>query len=347
MTYKEQKNKAITPDKYILYGEEEFLIEDFVNFIRKKLNPSFSEFNFITISQETTDYLDAISKIESVPMMDVQKVIYFPEFMTRNIAKNLWSKKEMEQFVQRVENLSKDTWLIMKIAPEDRKNTIYQSLKTICQCLDLKKLTDRELYSYIQYQLNQKKAPLSETMIKQFIKQSGYLGKLSNKTLYDVNSDLDKVVSFLLQKKEIDEHILEQLMSPSDSGTIFDLENYIFTGNVKESFKLYEILELQNKNPEFQLSLLGILSKKIAVYMKSSYLLNQGYSQSKIAKELNVKPFYLTKALSLKKRYSYQESLTILNELNNIDYRYKTGEISIYRLVELTILTVSKAKQKH
>ena len=230
---------------------------------------------------------------------------------------------------------------------EDRKNTIYQSLKTICQCLDLKKLTDRELYSYIQYQLNQKKAPLSETMIKQFIKQSGYLGKLSNKTLYDVNSDLDKVVSFLLQKKEIDEHILEQLMSPSDSGTIFDLENYIFTGNVKESFKLYEILELQNKNPEFQLSLLGILSKKIAVYMKSSYLLNQGYSQGKIAKELNVKPFYLTKALSLKKRYSYQESLTILNELNNIDYRYKTGEISIYRLVELTILTVSKAKQKH
>ncbi|WP_454964100.1 DNA polymerase III subunit delta [Filifactor alocis] len=347
MTYKEQKNKATTPDKYILYGEEEFLMEDFVNFIRKKLNPAFSEFNFITISQETTDYLDAISKIESVPMMDVQKVIYFPEFMTRNTAKNLWSKKEMEQFVQRVENLSKDTWLIMKIAPEDRKNTIYQSLKTICQCLDLKKLTDRELYSYIQYQLNQKKAPLSETMIKQFIKQSGYLGKLSNKTLYDVNSDLDKVVSFLLQKKEIDEHILEQLMSPSDSGTIFDLENYIFTGNVKESFKLYEILELQNKNPEFQLSLLGILSKKIAVYMKSSYLLNQGYSQGKIAKELNVKPFYLTKALSLKKRYSYQESLTILNELNNIDYRYKTGEISIYRLVELTILTVSKAKQKH
>lgn len=347
MTYKEQKNKATTPDKYILYGEEEFLMEDFVNFIRKKLNPAFSEFNFITISQETTDYLDVISKIESVPMMDVQKVIYFPEFMTRNTAKNLWSKKEMEQFVQRVENLSKDTWLIMKIAPEDRKNTIYQSLKTICQCLDLKKLTDRELYSYIQYQLNQKKAPLSETMIKQFIKQSGYLGKLSNKTLYDVNSDLDKVVSFLLQKKEIDEHILEQLMSPSDSGTIFDLENYIFTGNVKESFKLYEILELQNKNPEFQLSLLGILSKKIAVYMKSSYLLNQGYSQGKIAKELNVKPFYLTKALSLKKRYSYQESLTILNELNNIDYRYKTGEISIYRLVELTILTVSKAKQKH
>lgn len=347
MTYKEQKNKATTPDKYILYGEEEFLMEDFVNFIRKKLNPAFSEFNFITISQETTDYLDAISKIESVPMMDVQKVIYFPEFMTRNTAKNLWSKKEMEQFVQRVENLSKDTWLIMKIAPEDRKNTIYQSLKTICQCLDLKKLIDRELYSYIQYQLNQKKAPLSETMIKQFIKQSGYLGKLSNKTLYDVNSDLDKVVSFLLQKKEIDEHILEQLMSPSDSGTIFDLENYIFTGNVKESFKLYEILELQNKNPEFQLSLLGILSKKIAVYMKSSYLLNQGYSQGKIAKELNVKPFYLTKALSLKKRYSYQESLTILNELNNIDYRYKTGEISIYRLVELTILTVSKAKQKH
>ena len=347
MTYKEQKNKAVTPDKYILYGEEAFLIEDFVNFIRKKLNPAFSEFNFITISQETTDYLDAISKIESVPMMDVQKVIYFPEFMTRNTAKNLWSKKEMEQFVQRVENLSKDTWLIMKIAPEGRKNTIYQSLKTICQCLDLKKLTDRELYSYIQYQLNQKKAPLSETMIKQFIKQSGYLGKLSNKTLYDVNSDLDKVVSFLLQKKEIDEHILGQLMSPADSGTIFDLENHIFTGNVKESFKLYEILELQNSRPKFQLSLLGILSKKIAVYMKSSYLLNQGYSQSKIAKELNVKPFYLTKALSLKKRYSYQECLAILNELNDIDYRYKTGEISIYRLVELTILTVSKAKQKH
>lgn len=93
MTYKEQKNKAITPDKYILYGEEEFLMEDFVNFIRKKLNPAFSEFNFITIYQDKTDYLDAISKIESVPMMDVQKVIYFPEFMTRNTAKNLWSKK--------------------------------------------------------------------------------------------------------------------------------------------------------------------------------------------------------------------------------------------------------------
>ena len=208
MTYKEQKNKAITPDKYILYGEEEFLMEDFVNFIRKKLNPAFSEFNFITIYQDKTDYLDAISKIESVPMMDVQKVIYFPEFMTRNTAKNLWSKKEMEQFVQRVANLSKDTWLIMKIAPEDRKNTIYKALEKICQCLDLKKLTDRELYSYIQYQLNQKKAPLSETMIKQFIEQSGYLGKLSNKTLYDVNLDLDKVVSFLLQKKDIEEKIL-------------------------------------------------------------------------------------------------------------------------------------------
>ena len=347
MTYKEQKNKATTPDKYILYGEEEFLMEDFVNFIRKKLNPAFSEFNFITISQETTDYLDAISKIESVPMMDVQKVIYFPEFMTRNTAKNQWSKKEMEQFVQRVENLSKDTWLIMKIATEDRKNTIYKSLETHCKCLNLKKLTDRELYSYIQYQLNQKKVTLSDQVIKQFIDRSGYLDKLSNKTLYDINSDLNKVISFLLQEKVVDENMLDQLMSPKNSKTIFDLENYIFTGNVKESFKLYEILELHNKSPEFQLSLLSILFKKLAIYMKAGYLLNQGYSQGKIAKELNVNTFYLTKALSLKQRYSYQESLVILNELNDIDYRYKIGKISIYRLVELTILTVSKANQKH
>lgn len=184
---------------------------------------------------------------------------------------------------------------------------------------------------------------LSEQLMKQFVEKSGYLDKFSRKTLYDINSDLNKVISFLLQNKDIDEQSLEQLMSPADSRTIFDLENDILQEKTEETLRLYQTLELQDKSAKLALSLFRQFIKKISNYMKASYLLNQGYSQSTIAKELNVKPFYLTKALSLKKRYSYQEALCILNRLSDIDYRYKIGEIPTYLLGEMILFAMEQS----
>ena len=64
-------------NKFILTKGDKFLKEKFINMLKKELNPAFLTFNFISISQEKTDWNKTLSYIETIPMMDNKKIIYF------------------------------------------------------------------------------------------------------------------------------------------------------------------------------------------------------------------------------------------------------------------------------
>lgn len=338
MTFKELKKQSDQIKKYIFFGEERYLFEDFLHHLKQKLDPSFCEFNFSSISQENINYVQAVSILESVPMMDRVKIVSFPNFMTRETSKNLWTKKEMESFLKRVENLDESTYLVLYVGNEDRRNSAYKKLESLCTTFELKKLNEKELKSYIRYSFKQRKLDVEETVVEEYLRLSAYHDKNVERNLYDVQGDLDKLSAFLLQKGKITREEMESLIQDTQSTDVFSLADAVLSKDTRRSFELYEILKKKDGTSKLTLSLLSLLTTSLSSYLYTIRLLPKGYSQAVIAKELEIHPFRLKKALDLKKHYNEEEARRKLEALLHLDHRFKSGILPQDMMGELIIV---------
>lgn len=340
MTFKELKEQSDKITKYIFFGEEKYLFEDFLHHLKKKLNPSFRDFNFVSISQDKTDYIQALSHLESVPMMDVKKIICFSNFITRETSKSLWSKKEMDAFIQRVENADQSTYLVMYVGNEDRKNASYKKLSSLCTVFELKKLNEKELAAYVRYYCKKLNVEPEEEFISLYLKISAYHDKNAERNLYDINSDLEKLCAFLSKKGSITSEEMVSLVGDTETADIFALADAVLSKDMKRSLELYELLKKKDNSPKLALSLLSLLTSALSTYLYALNLIPKGYSQSTIAKELDVHPFRLKKALELKKRYSKVQAYKTFENLLALDQRFKSGNLPQDMMGELMIFEV-------
>lgn len=342
MRYKELKKQAKQPDKYMFYGKEEYFVDDFLKFLKERLNPSFAEFNFISVEQDKTSYLETLAKIESVPMMDTEKIIYFPNFVTGQNAKNSWSKKEMEEFVVITQNLAENTWLVLKMAGEDRRNNISRSLEEVCQVCKMDHLNEAELSSYIKNYFKKKKLHVEESLVAKYSSMCGYIGKNQEKTLYDINGDLEKLTAFLMQNNKISDEDLDKLIGDNKEADIFQLVDFALQGDRKKALQLYQKLSGKDNSTKTVLSVFSLLSSNLSIYIKALYFLDKGYNQATIAKKLGIHAFRVKKALELKRYYTKQQALKKLELLNELDYKFKTGALPMFVLGELILYQIGE-----
>lgn len=325
MTFKELKKKSDSIKKYVFFGEEQYLIDEFLALLKSYLNPSFIDFNFIVLTQDKTDYLAAISQIESVPMMDVLKIVYFPSFITRETGKSLWTKKELEEFLILVEHLDPSTYLVMNIDDENRKNSIYKRLCEISEVFELNKLKPKEFREHIRTRFEKEGLPMEEGFIARYEEVSAYYDKQLRRNLYDVDADLQKLIAFLKTKGGMSEEDMVALVGDMRTAELFTFIDVLLAGDQKRALEMYELLKKGDRSSKLPLTVLSLVTTSLSSYLYAVRMLKKGYSQAAIAKELSLHVFRIKKSLDLKKNYTQKRALQKLNALLELDLRFKSG----------------------
>ena len=163
---------------------------------------------------------------------------------------------------------------------------------------------------------------------------TGYLEYESLISLYEVNNEIDKLVSYCMDSKKIQRDDIDNIMIISIENNIFKLVDYICE---KRNDKAFEVLEemLLNNTPEQYI--IHMIVRQYRMLYQYILLCNKGYNLEKIMEKMKIKKFVATKLSKLSKNLTLEKIEMYMYKFLDIDKKIKIGLID--KRVGLEIIT--------
>lgn len=343
MNHKELKKLLSSEHQFIFIGEEFYLLGYALDFLKQGLIPDFAMFNYIEIDQKSTLYTDCIAKLDAVPMMDSRKIVHIKNFNFA-VDSNTWNKKELENFCEKVADTPQDLVLILSNDTISKPGNLklIKDLGKAMRIVNFERLSNKELSDFLEerFEVELGKGKISKEVIAKFIQLSGYLQKDSKVDLHQIEGMSAKLEAYYREYGKLDVGDVEFLFEPPVDGDIFRLIDAISVGNKSHAFLHYHGLRSKG---EPNIKIMVTIGKIFSTAVKSSYYLEQGYSQDAVAKELKKSPYAIGSARNLIRKLGRRCLIDLIDAIIEVDYSMKTGmldesvygELALMKMLEI------------
>ncbi|EJP22376.1 DNA polymerase III, delta subunit [Peptostreptococcaceae bacterium AS15] len=313
-------------DVCLVYGEERYEIEKFIENMKESLSESFRQLNFISVDSEydvetNIDFL--INSCESVPFMDEKRVVLVKNSnLFQTSTTKIYSNDDIIKLKNYLENPLQSTRLVFAPTKVDKRSELYKLINKKYEVINCDRLDKIGFSRWVSNRFKEKNITIDNHTKDYFIQRCGYLNKDSQVTLLDVESEIEKLRVNKTQKNLSIEDI-EKLNLLIEENNVFKYIDYLFS---KDREKVYNTTKqiIFSFNSILVLSLIG---RQISLLMKIYILRKNGCSQESIAKILSLQAFVIKKDMIQLKKYTFDELLSLYNLCSELDYRIKKGLI--------------------
>tara|TARA_B100001109_G_C18859043_1_gene473110 strand:+ start:1315 stop:2313 length:999 start_codon:yes stop_codon:yes gene_type:complete len=300
------KNKVYHPI-YLLYGEEEFFIDQISDFIEHKvLDEAEKEFNLSVLYGLETDVLSLISAAKRFPMMASYNVI---------IVKEAQSLSGIGELATYVKNPSPTTILVLnhKHKKPDGRSEFMKLMKKQGVCFESKTLYENQVVSWIEEYLKAKGFTISPKSAQLIVENLG-------NSLSKITNELDKLTISISGTSHIEDKHIEENIGISKDYNVFELNNAL--GN-RDVLKANTIINHFGKNPQdfppaATLPMVYNFFSKVLLYHTVAKEANNIK-----ASKLGVNPFFLKDYAVAARNYSVKKIARIISSLRKADTRSK------------------------
>ncbi len=295
---------------YLLFGEDTFLLEQYVKKIKKSFGELQQGINFIQIDESNVNNI--IADIET-PAFGFEKKLIIAKNCSLFTKKNLLADKIASYLI---ENDTSDTELIF-IEEKAEKNSLYNTIEKNGTIKEFKELRMPELIKQVKSIANGYEVKINENIAQYLIECVG------NNMQFIIN-ELRKLIEYAGKGGEIKKEDIDSLTIKTTQSVIFDLTDNLGKKNIKEAMKILQNLKY-NKEPT-QMILIMLYR-----HFKKLYIVHL-CKGADIAKSLKLKPnqTFLARKYSMQANYFKEEELEIiLNELINLDENSKNGNLDL------------------
>ena len=308
---------------YLLYGEETFLLESCLKKIKNNFGERKEGINEIKL--DDTNVNSIISDMETPAFEYEKKIIIvrnsglFKKEGKRKTGVNTKLIENVARYINENIETIKEAVVLVFVEKEIEKNELYKEVEKngiVCEFQELKPI---QLIARIKAICKAYKVNIDDNTAKYFIECAGT-------NMQDLINEIRKLIEYggensEITKKEIDLLCIKQLDS-----VIFDLTDNIGKKNVTKALQVLNDL-LYQKEP-IQKILITLYN-----HFKKLYITKLAIKENKnIAESLKLKPnqIFLVNKYKMQANYFGEKELrTIIEELINLDYNYKTGLIDL------------------
>lgn len=324
---------------YLLYGNEMYLKDYIISNIKDKyINKTFESLNMIHINGKETTTEAIINACETLPFMSDKKIVIVEDLQVFTSKKETGSIDE-EELCNYMKNLNSATCLIFIISEDkiDNRKKIIKVIKENGGVVELSKLKDLELIKWTQSIFSKNQKEISKVNIQYFLSKSGYY-ELSDRTLYDLTNEIDKICSYLGNRKTVEKEDI-------DKGVVKSLQNNVFSfvdalGQKKADVALSIFNDMILDNEPIQL-ILHMIIRQLRLLMLTKLYEEKGYSQGVISQKLSTPTFVIKKLVSQINNFTVDDLGVILEKALDVDRSIKTGQIDWKLAVEMFIAEIS------
>ncbi len=319
-----QLNQEIVKGIYLLYGEETFLLEQQLKKIKKIFGEAIKGINYILIDENNIQ--EIISDIETPAFGYQNKLIIAKNtgiFKRESKGKNSGVSKEIKDKINNYlkDNIEiiNDTVILIFVEDEVEKNSIYNTIEKIGQICNFEEQKPFQIVKRIKNVCNAYKVNIDENVIQ-------YLIECCGTNMQDLMNETRKLIEYSGENGIIKKQDIDLLCTKKIESVIFDLTDNLGQKKIKEAIDvLHNLISAKEPIQKILITLYNHFKKLYFVKLAIKY-------NKDITTSLNLKPnqmFLVNKYKIQSKGFQTEELRKIIQNLEDLDYKYKIGLIDI------------------
>lgn len=327
---------------YLFYGREYYLIENTIKVFKESLSEGMVDFNLDIIDGKETMLDQLISSIETLPFMDDRKIVIVKDFELLKGKKKNFTDSDEKYLIEHLDNIPDSTVLVFIVYGDvDKRKSLVKKIDKNGIVFNCDKLSDMDLFKWVKKKFEAKNAIIDNPQIMYFIEQEGYRDKSSEKTLSDLENEINKISSFVGKGNKVSNEVIDKLSQKKVENDIFKLIDYIGEKNSSNAMKILNDMIYEG---ESVLGIFAMIARQFKVVMQVRQLQTEGYTSKVIAEKLKIHPFVAGKALKQSNNFSDEVIIDMLNYILESDYKIKNGLVRDTLAIEMLL---SKYCQKN
>ena len=307
---------------YLFFGEEDFLIDFYVKKLKDKFVKNDDEANYFFINEDNYSDEKIINHIVSYSFLSEYKFIYI------NFDNSL--EKTYKIIEGNYQNIPKNNILLIRDKTADKRKKSYKFIEKNGLVVDFKKLDEDKITKWIIKKLGKKNINISSTNAKYI------LSKVGN-DMYTLNNEIDKIISFISDKNTVNMSDVDEIVSYKAEDRVFELIDYISNRDIDKAMDAYNDLLSLNEPP---MKILALIFRNYNILYQMKDI--EDITNKEILKRIGIPVFFARKYKFISSKFSFLELREIINELYNIDYNIKIGNMTDRTSLELFILKQCK-----
>lgn len=313
------------PEFLILYGNEEYYIDNAVKLIKNKyVSDEYESMNYAEFEKVENNFSNFYEFITTFPFMSNKKVCAVKEatFLTSSGSLNKDEDNKLTNLLDKNDSCI-TLFLIKGGKPDSRKKTV-KNLKAGNAVFEITRLNEGELTRYIIEKFKELNFSINPNDAAYIANNSGYLEYESTINLYHVNNEINKIAAYKENSKNITFEDIDVLLIKSVESNIFKLVDNICEGNKKKAFEILDEMLTNNTPEQF---VIHMIARQYRLLYQYSVLLKKGYSFNEIMSAMKIKKFVASKLSRQIRSTSGEKIRCYMEKILEIDRKIKIGEI--------------------
>ena len=319
-----QLNQGSTRGIYLLYGEDTFLLEQQLNKIKKNFGETIKGINYIYIDENSVQEL--IADIETPAFGYPNKLIiaretgiFKREVKGRSGGASKELKDKINSYLKENVDMINESVILVFVENQAEKNSIYNTIEKIGTVCNFEEQKPFQIIKRLKAICNAYKVNVDENTLQYLIESCGT-------NMQDLINEIRKLIEYAGESGAIQKQDIDKLCIKKIESIIFDLTDNLGQKKVKEAMEvLYNLIASKEPIQKILITLYNHFKKlyfvKLAIYYNKD-----------IAQSLQLKPnqmFLVNKYKLQAKGFKTSELRKIIQELEDLDYKYKIGLIDL------------------
>lgn len=315
---------------YMLYGEEGYLKELYVNKLRESLvEPAFADFNFHQYEGKKTPLKEILNDADMMPMMSEYSFLLVHDYPLDK------SQGDIDELKKYLEDINESSVIVLwfdTIEVDTKKNAKWKAVEAAVSkagtVVNLEKRTESELASIIVNSAKKRSCAIDTQTAK-------YLVSVVGNDIKTVFNELEKICAYVgegeITKKHIDSLAVKCLQA-----RVYDLSKFILAGN---SDGAYGVLNALFAQKEEQIKILSTISSCYIDMYRVKCAKSANVSEAEIASVFGYKgrEWLIKNAIRDSRNISVQNLRDAINVLSSTDEMMKSTAIDKNFLLEETV----------
>jgi DNA polymerase-3 subunit delta len=242
---------------YLVVGEETFFKDEFIHTIKARfLDASSAEFNFTSYSAKNLSIDDALALSRTPPFLGKKRVV-----VIRDIDK--LNPKGKERLLTYLKHPPKTTCLVLESGKAATANDFLSTVSRYAMVIKAGHLSGQAVNNWITRRIASHKKSIANEATR-------LLHELTGGNLQTIATEIEKIVSFIGDKKAISIGDVEMVVGRSLKEDVFVLVDYISRKDIGQALLLKKRLMQQGKRAHEIIGLIGWHLRK-ALSMKRAF----------------------------------------------------------------------------
>lgn len=309
---------------YLFYGEEKYMILQMKDQLKRALISEDDTMNYSYFEGKKVDPTEIIELAKTVPFFNDHRFIILDGTGL--------GKKSDDSFIKGLKEISDTSVLLFIEDTIDKRSKIYKFLSKQGHAACFEPMKNKELSQWITLLLKKDEKQMSISTMNNFLYRCG-------SDMHTLKNELDKLISYVGDRKEITSYDLEQLTSSQTINQIFIMLDAIARKQRDKVLTLYyDLIELK----ESPFGILALLARQCNQMLQVKNLDDLGKDNGTISKEIKIPAFAVGKLKDQSKMFSIEVLLNMVEACAKIDELIKTGKINDRVGVELILIQFSQ-----